>query len=114
MSKKFLCLIVFVFLSAAIASTALAAVKIPDPLGIGDNPEGAKILLTRIAQGVGRLIGILGTIMIIIAGILYLTSAGSPERMTKAKTALTYAIIGIAIGISAEAITETILSILKD
>ena len=55
----------------------------------------------------------LGTIMIIVAGILYLLSAGSQERMTKSKAALFYAIVGIAIGISATSIVEIIKSILN-
>lgn len=67
-------------------------------------------LLSKIADGVGTLIATLATIMLIIAGILYLTSAGSPERITKAKKALVYAIAGIAIGVAAKAI----VALLKD
>ena len=66
------------------------------------------IFLWGIAWYVGSFIAALGTIMIIWAGILYLTSAGSPEKMTKAKTALTYAIIGIVVGISATTIVSII------
>jgi hypothetical protein len=91
-----------------VASTALA-VTIPNPL-TGVNNFGD--LLTKIAQGVGTLIASLGTIMIIVAGILYLTSAGSPERMGKAKTALIYAIAGIVIGLAATAIVQIIKDIL--
>ena len=69
-------------------------------------------LLTKIAQGVGALIATLGTIMLIVAGILYLTSAGSPEKMGTAKKALTYAIIGIVIGLAASAIVEIIKGII--
>jgi len=44
---------------------------------------------------------------------LYLTSAGSPEKMTKAKTALIYAIAGIAIGVAASTISTVIVDILN-
>ena len=47
------------------------------------NPLDAKNfgeLLLKIAGGIGVLISSLGTIMIIVAGILYLTSAGSPKE----------------------------------
>jgi riboflavin transporter FmnP len=71
------------------------------------------ILLGRIITGVGMVIASLGTIMIIVAGILYLTSAGSPEKMTKAKTALIYAIAGIAIGVAASTISTVIVDILN-
>ena len=86
-----------------------AQVVIPNPLGVNDFGE----LLLKIAGGIGVLISSLGTIMIIVAGILYLTSAGSPERMATAKKALFYAIAGIAIGISATAIVATIEWVLK-
>ena len=59
------------------------------------------------------LIASLGTIMIIVAGIFYLTSAGSPERIGVAKKALIYAIAGIAIGVAATAIANIIVDILK-
>jgi len=51
--------------------------------------------------------------MIIVAGIFYLTSAGSPQRIEKGKTALFYAIGGIVIALSAEAIVSMILEIVK-
>lgn len=70
-------------------------------------------LLMQIVKAVGTLITTLGTIMLIVAGILYLTSAGSPERMGKAKTALIYAIAGIAIGLAASAIVDIIKDIVK-
>jgi hypothetical protein len=89
------------------------AVTISDPLGIGPDPNGWAILLGRIASGVGMVIASLGTIMIIIAGILYLISAGSPEKMTTAKKALIYAIVGIVIGITASTIANTVVSLLQ-
>lgn len=70
-------------------------------------------LLTTLAQQLGVLIAGIGTIMIIVAGIMFLLSAGSPERMGKAKAALTYAIIGLAIGIGATAIVEAIKTIIS-
>ena len=105
----------FIYLIACVSilmiTGSVMAVTIENPLargGVHNFPQ----LLTRIAEKVGELIATLGTIMIIVAGILYLTSAGSPERMTKAKTALMYAIVGIAIGVTAKAISLMILSII--
>lgn len=70
-------------------------------------------LLTMIGDKVGLLIASLGTIMIIVAGIFYLTSAGNPQRMETAKKALFYAIAGIVIGISAKAIVGIIKEIIS-
>jgi hypothetical protein len=107
--KGFIYLIIFV--SILTIAGSVMAVTIDNPLaggGVNNFPQ----LLTRIAQKVGELIAVLGTIMIIISGILFLTSAGSPEKMTKARTALVYAIIGITIGLAATAISTTILNII--
>ena len=93
-----------------LASFVSAAVVIPNPLsGVNNFTQ----LLLKITQAVGALVGALGTIMIIVAGILFLTSAGSPERIKTAKTALVYAIAGIAIGVSATAIVQTILWVIR-
>ena len=104
MKKVYIFSIIFVSLFC-LSSFALADITIPNPLSVGSFGE----LLTQIAGAVGIFIASLGTIMIIVAGILYLTSAGSPERMGTAKKALTYAIIGIVIGLAA----TTIVAIIK-
>jgi len=67
-----------------------------------------KLLTDGIIPAVSAIIGSLSVIMIIIAGILYLTSAGSPEKIGTAKKALTYAIIGIVIAIAASGIVDII------
>lgn len=93
-----------------LAPLALAQVTISNPLGaVGDFPT----LLTKIAGAIGALVATLGTVMIIVAGILYLTSAGSPEKVKAAKTALVYAIAGIVIGGCATLITTIVLNILQ-
>jgi hypothetical protein len=68
-------------------------------------------LLAGIASQLGTLIASLGAVMIIVAGIFYLTSAGSPERVGVAKKTLMYAIIGIVVGLTANAITSTVTTI---
>jgi len=112
MNKKVVfSLIAFTALFGAIGYVYAEPVVLTNPL---HGVEDFGMLLTNIARTVGLLIGALGTIMIVVAGIFYLTSAGSPEKITRAKTTLIYAIIGIAIGISAEVITTIILEILQN
>jgi len=81
-----------------------------------DNPLGTTtfngLLTDKIIPGVVGIIAALSTIMITIAGILYLTSAGSPERINTAKKALTYAIIGLVIAIAAGSIAAIIKNVL--
>ena len=85
------------------------AVSIANPLS-GTSTFSA--LLTKIASGVGTVIASLGAVMIIVAGILYLTSAGSPEKVGTAKKALIYAIAGIAIGLAATSIVEIVKNVI--
>ena len=114
MKKTTVCLVIFSDLILA-SSVFAQGVGIPNPLcsGGGVCIQDFRTLLLRIAWYVGWLIGALSTIMIIWAGILYLTSAGSQERLSKAKSALTWAIVGIAVGISASVISDIVLNILK-
>ena len=100
MNKKIASIIVFISLFC-LAGFALA-VQIPNPL-TGVDSFG-QLLTDKIIPAVAGVIASLATIMIIWAGILYLTSAGSPEKVGTAKKALIYAITGIVIAISAEAI----------
>jgi len=101
-----------IFLAAVLicfATSALAQVTIPNPLGT-TNDFGT--LLTNGAKKIAEFVGALSVIMIIWAGILFLTSAGRPEAINKAKSALTYAIIGIVVAILASGIIELIQSII--
>lgn len=113
MNKKVVAVIIFVSLfglmSFALADCPAGKVCIPNYLP-GVNTFGD--LLLKIAAGVGTIVGSLGAVMIVIAGFLFLTSAGSPEKISKAKTALLYAVIGILIGIMATIIVETIKGII--
>jgi hypothetical protein len=110
--KKILFLFVFIFLSFVVFQyvNGQGPVTIPNPLGTTNT---FKDLLINIANGVGVLIASLGVIMIIFSAILYLTSAGNPEKIQTAKKALIYAIAGIVIGISATAIVEIIEGIIN-
>ena len=108
MNKKTAILVVSIY-SLCMASTAFAQ-SIPNPLGgVNSFPQ----LLKNIATGIGLLIGSLATIMIVWAGILYLTSGGNPQKIQTAKTALIYAVIGIVIALAASAISQIIMGILK-
>lgn len=108
MNKKFIYFLVSLVGIFVIAGTAFA-LTIPNPLP-GINSFGQ--LLTRIAGEVGKLVVILSSVAIIFAGGLFLLSGGSPEKITKAKSALMYAIIGTVIGLAATAIVEIIKSVI--
>lgn len=66
----------------------------------GGTPQGS--IIGIIGGTMNWLLAILGFVAIIafvIAGILYLTSAGDEGQAEKAKNAMTYAIIGVAVAL---------------
>ena len=102
--KKKLFLLIIVITSFFIAvNFVFAQVTIPK-FGPGTWDE----LLGNIIKIVRDVVGSVAAIMLIVAGIMYLISAGDPGRMTLAKQCLTYAIIGLVIALAAEAIVASI------
>lgn len=109
MKKSIFLLIVFFILFVLTADLVFAeasAVKI-EPFG----PKTWEELFKKITDVVSLVIGSVAGIMIVVAGILFLTSAGDPKRLTLAKQCLTYAIIGLVIALAAQAIVATIKTI---
>ncbi len=55
------------------------------------------------------IIGALSLLMIVIAGLTYVTSQGEPDKITKAKRTIIYAIAGLVISISSASIVYFVL-----
>ncbi len=76
-------------------------------------PEGKIFeIIKGIMNWLLALVGIFGVIGFAIAGILYLTAAGDDDRITQAKRAMMYAIIGVIValvGLVALKAAETML-----
>lgn len=111
MNKKIVFSVIYISLLCSVSFALADSVAIPNPLesaGIGTFGD----LILKIADAVGKAVASLGTLMIIVAGIFYATSAGNPEGVNKAKAALTYAVIGIVIGLAASGIVVIIKTIL--
>ena len=102
-----------IFLTVFLSLFCLSSMALADSVTITNyGPSSFNALLTTVVNYVSGLIATLAVIMIIISGIMYLTSAGSPERTGAAKKALYYAIAGIAIALAASGIVATINAIL--
>lgn len=78
------------------------------PPALSSGPTFQK-LLANVINILLYVAGIASVIVIVIAGILYIVSAGSPERTKAAKDALLYAIIGLVISLSGFAIVNFVL-----
>lgn len=89
----------------------LAAVEIK-PVGDGETidpgAEGSK--LTSILNAIIGSLGIVAVIVIVIGGILYMTSSGDAGKVKKAKDTILYGIIGLVICALAYAIVNFVIS----
>ncbi len=107
--KKDLVFLIVLGSSLGLATLALAQTSLPNPLGsVGDLPT----LIKNIADFVFKLAGFLAIVMFVLAGILFLTSAGNEEQIGKAKKALLYAAVGLAIALAGAGLVALIRNIL--
>jgi hypothetical protein len=80
-----------------------------------DAQSGVKIN-TFVGTIVNTLLYVLGAVavfVIILSGISYVTSTGDPAAITKAKSTLTYAVIGLVVSLLAYAIVNYVIGIVK-
>lgn len=80
-----------------------------NPLG-GVNTIPA--LIVKATKIILALTGMLAVLFIIIGGLRYITSGGSPEAVKSAKNTVTYAIIGLVIAVMAFAIVNVVTNLL--
>ncbi len=100
----------------AYATTAFAApIVLTNPLcpnpGTATCIDSFSALIARAIDVLMPLIGSIAVIIFIYAGILFLTSAGDPGQIQKAKDAVKYAIIGIVIALAGTGIIGVVRSV---
>jgi len=83
---------------AATLGSSGETINVPD--------QAANVTLVNIMNGVYYIAGAVAVIVIIIAALRYVTSAGNANSITAAKNQLTYSIVGLVIVILAFAITN--------
>ncbi|HEY5442184.1 MAG TPA: pilin [Candidatus Saccharimonadales bacterium] len=72
------------------------------PRGV-DTSNGSTTIPTLLSVVLG-IAGALALTMIVVSGLRYIVSAGNAEKTAKAKNGIIYALVGLVIAISAEAI----------
>jgi len=65
-------------------------------------------MLQHLQQFLLRIFGIIAIIGLIVSGLIYLTSGGSNERISLAKKAFFYSVIGILIALGSNIIIRQI------
>ena len=96
---------------------AETSVKLPVG-GSGDNSKTIKNVPTvsadsvigNVLNAVYYMIGIAAVIAIIVGGIMYATSGGDSNQITKAKNVILYAVIGVIVTLLAFGITGFVIA----
>lgn len=76
----------------------------------GANEAPLQLRITDFVNLLLYIVGVLSVIVIVFAGIRYVTSTGDSSRVKAAKDTLTYAVIGLIVAILAYAIVNFVLT----
>lgn len=76
-----------------------------DPL-TGQNGDG---IIIKAANLIAMITGVAAVIIIIVAGLQYITAAGEPNKVSNAKQAIIFALVGLAIVLIARTIVAFII-----
>jgi hypothetical protein len=95
-------------LSVAVLPMAVLAINDPNP-----NPTGAGTLnlTTLIGAILGKLwviFAALAVIMFLYAGILFLTASGAPDKISAARQAFLWGVVGVVVGIIAYSVVTIV------
>ena len=84
---------------------------------IGGTPPSLNTDLTsmgnKIANATWIIFTVIATIMIVVAGILFLTAGGAPEKIATARNAFIWGVVGVVVGIVAYGIIRFATSIVQ-
>ena len=69
-------------------------------------------LITNIKAATWKVFGIIALICFVIAGILFMTAGGEPEKLQKARSAFMWGVAGVIVGILAWSIITIVETIM--
>jgi hypothetical protein len=94
--------------NAAAANSEFCKTIGTDP-GSEDKLFGPDSLLNRVTETIIFIAGSISVLMIVIGGLRYILSNGDPQGISNAKNTIIYAVVGLVIALSAEAILLLVL-----
>lgn len=97
-------------ISTDTACEGLTQIDTSQGCGNGKGEASVKGIIATIIKILSFIIGIIAVIMIIIAGLKYVTSNGDSNSIGSAKTTLIYALVGLVIVALAQLIVHYVLS----
>jgi len=80
----------------------------------GNDDVSLQDMIVFVINAILGLLGIIFLVLTIYAGFLWMTAAGNDDQVSKAKSIITAAIIGIVIIVAAYAITNFVLGAILD
>ena len=96
-------------LSASSTSNVICQ-QVPTDIAGCQNQSALKHLVKNVTSALAFIAGILGVFMLIVGGFMFTTSSGNPDSTKRARSVITYAIIGLIIAIAAAAIVHFVLN----
>jgi type IV secretion system pilin len=98
--------------SAASNEACTGAGLVTDASGTceGDNGLALGGTITTIINLLSAIVGVVAVIMIIVAGLQFITSNGNPQNVAKARSSLIYALVGVVIVVLAETIVHFVIN----
>lgn len=111
MKKSFIgsILLMAVFLSFLVFINQAAAIEITNPLDYDTFEE----LIQAIIVFLRNLALVVTALVIVLAGFYFVTAAGDPAKVTRARQMIFYALIGLAIVLAAEGIVALMEKVIK-
>lgn len=96
-------------------NSAVCKSKNAQEKGGGRNPLfGPDGVITFIINLISALVGIAAVIMIILAGLKFITSGNNPQDVSSAREMVIYAVAGLIIAVSAQLIVRVFLAQIGD
>jgi len=89
----------------------IALAQIPGP--ILTSPAGIAVLLQKVLNFVAAIVLTIALIMLLYAAVLYLGAGASEAALTKAKSVLIYAVVGIVVAILAYSVIPFVQTVLQ-
>lgn len=114
--KRLLSLLIITTISVSFFGIKLALAQggvIPPPSGGGDGDYSLNDFITlavKVSQLILGLVGSLSLLMFVYGGVMFLLSAGSSEKVTKAKNILVASVVGLLIVFSSFLIIRFVIS----
>ncbi|MEI7425091.1 MAG: hypothetical protein WCK10_03170 [Candidatus Staskawiczbacteria bacterium] len=97
---------------ALVGLLALPVMAFAIPAGV-PSISGLTQIVTYIENALWIIFGLIAVICFVMAGILFLTAGGQPEKVQSARSAFIWGIAGVVVGIVAYSIVQIVSTVMQ-